>query len=190
MKKEKENSETTLTSPPTGGTIQIGSIVAYYGTIAPDTWLLCNGDAIPAQYNTLISLVGANTPNLCSRVIMGVGSGKENNVTFTVELGDTGGQYEHTLSLTEMPCHQHLGFGESSDSNWGTGRSSSTGYTGTGDNDKDNYLYGSSFTGGNPTDLIGNTNNIETGKATGTTNAHNNVQPYLAINYIIYAGTN
>jgi len=191
MKKETANLETGLTIPPTGGTIQIGSIVAYFGTTAPETWLLCNGDAIPSQYNTLISLIGNNTPNLCARVLMGAGTGKDvDGTSETVELGDTGGEFKHTLALTEIPSHQHFGFGESSTSNWGTGNSNVKTYTGTGDNDKDNYLYGSTFTGGTPGDTVATSNGSVTGTSSGPTTAHNNVQPYFVINYIIYAGTN
>lgn len=51
--------------------VPTGAIMPFYRSTAPDGWLICDGSAIPAQFTTLISLVGANTPNLRGMFIRG-----------------------------------------------------------------------------------------------------------------------
>ncbi len=41
-----------------------GAIVAYYGIVAPDGWLMCDGRDVDSQYTELRKLVGNKTPNL------------------------------------------------------------------------------------------------------------------------------
>jgi microcystin-dependent protein len=55
--------------------VPTGTIVAYYGTAAPEGWLLCNGDPIPAddqRYDILKILIGAKTPDLRGRFLRGI----------------------------------------------------------------------------------------------------------------------
>lgn len=78
-------------------TFPVGMITAYYGTTAPPGWLLCDGAAIPGTYAALIALVGANTPNLKGKVIVGVNSAETEFDT----LGETGG------SKTSTAPHDH-----------------------------------------------------------------------------------
>lgn len=187
------SNETTVTATATTATFEIGMIMAFYGETLPTNWLLCDGSEIPDNYGNLINQIGENTPNLCARVIMGEGTGEDSDGYFwPATMGNSGGEYFHTLLQTEMPSHQHLGWGQSYDSNWDTGRSENTGYRGSDDSDTDNYLYGSTFTGGNlnSDDLVATNNDTVTATAAGTTSGHNNVQPYFVLKYIIYAGTN
>jgi hypothetical protein len=50
-----------------------GSIMAYWGTIAPEGWLLCDGTAIPdgPKYDALKALVGSNAPDLKDMFLRG-----------------------------------------------------------------------------------------------------------------------
>jgi hypothetical protein len=48
-----------------------GTINAFYGTTAPAGWLFCDGGSILAQYSELITLVGATTPDLRDKGIVG-----------------------------------------------------------------------------------------------------------------------
>jgi len=83
--------------------LPVGVINAYYGTVAPAGWLLCDGSAIPAAYPTLIALVGANTPNLKGKVIVGVDAAQAEFVS----LGTTGGAKTQILASGNQPVHTH-----------------------------------------------------------------------------------
>lgn len=84
-------------------TIPVGVINAYWGTTAPAGWLLCNGAAIPTQYAALIALVGANTPNLKGKVIVGVDAAQ----TEFAALATAGGAKTQTLASANLPVHTH-----------------------------------------------------------------------------------
>ena len=96
------------------------------------------------------------------RTIVGAGTGTdENNVQKVFEIEQTGGEYQHTLTIEEMPRHQHSIY------RWLQGNSSS--YEGE-------------------KILAAQSNGQEVGNA-GLTNfkggdqAHNNIQPYI-VTYI------
>src|SRR5438128_8157096 len=78
---------------------------------APKGWALCNGQLLPINQNQpLFALLGTTyggngqtnfaLPNLQGRVPLHMGSG------FT--LGQAGGEYAHTVSMSEMPQHIHF----------------------------------------------------------------------------------
>lgn len=62
-----------LTGTATGGSgiATTGMISLFAGVSAPNSWLLCNGAAIPAEHTALIALVGANTPDLQGQFVRG-----------------------------------------------------------------------------------------------------------------------
>src|ERR1700689_2950025 len=78
---------------------------------APKGWALCNGQLMPINQNqALFSLMGTTyggdgrttfgLPNLQSRTPIHTGQG------FT--LGEIGGEFNHTLIMSEMPAHTHV----------------------------------------------------------------------------------
>lgn len=156
--------------PPTGDTLPIGSISAYGGENIPTNWLKCNGQALlRADYPELFNVIGItygsgdgsttfNLPNISERVIVG------NNGDGEFSLGNTGGEKEHILTIDEMPSHTHL-------YNASIGAGNAEGTLNMGDQ-----------TGGVITGEYGNA--IQN---TGGSQAHNNMQPYIALNYIIKA---
>lgn len=52
--------------------VPTGAIMTFYRSTAPTGWLACDGSTIPEQFAALISLVGANTPNLQGQFIRGL----------------------------------------------------------------------------------------------------------------------
>jgi microcystin-dependent protein len=75
----------------------VGTISSYGGATAPTGWLLCNGDAIPAEHTELIALVGASTPDMKGRFPLG------DNASLT--LLATGGST--TIAEGNLPAHSH-----------------------------------------------------------------------------------
>src|SRR3978361_2273346 len=78
---------------------------------APKGWALCNGQLLPINQNqALFALLGTTyggdgrvnfgLPDLRGRVPMHMGSG------FT--LGQRAGEENHTLTMSEMPAHNHV----------------------------------------------------------------------------------
>lgn len=138
----------------------------------PDGFLLCDGAAYNrADYPELFEAIGTyygegdgsttfNVPNLQTRVPVGAGG--------DYALGDVGGEATHTLTIDEMPSHAHIAANFTSMVGW-TGSSPSRSYL---NNNNDGYV-GSN----NPTT-----------KETGGGAAHNNMQPYTVVNYIIATG--
>jgi microcystin-dependent protein len=131
----------------------VGTIVMFGGASAPTGWLLCDGQST-ASYTALAAVVGPNVPDLRGRAPIGYGQGT--GLTNRTTIGATTGDETHTLTIPEMPSHNHPGqivFG---------GGSGSTGVRieGIGNFQPDTGLRG----GGG---------------------AHNNMQPSTVVNFII-----
>jgi microcystin-dependent protein len=193
--------------------IPIGSIKLYAGNIQQydklNGWLLCNGQYVSrVKYKKLFDVIGGlygpvnaesfPLPNFIGKVPMGYCGINNDPVplgepTKTINLADTGGEYEHKLTQSEMPIHTHLDtIGHTHDymdltkfhwwNNDGGSKSATTPQNG---------------------EVFAEVNRRKTGirnpkydekttesKITKLTDAggdmpHNNMQPYLAINYII-----
>ena len=103
-----------------------GTIVAFAGAVAPNDWLICNGAAVNrATYADLFTVIGTNygegdssttfnLPDLRGRFAlgldnMGVGNLSANRVTASEadELGDSDGSEKVTLTKSQMPPHKH-----------------------------------------------------------------------------------
>jgi microcystin-dependent protein len=145
---------------------------------APKGWALSNGQLMPINQNqALFSLLGTTyggdgrvnfaLPNLQGRTPIHMGNGHT--------LGERAGEQAHTLSVTEIPQHNHI-VSAISTSNTGTnvvnpsGQFFATSTPAT--------LYNSS--GGNLTALAANTvANV------GGSQAHLNMQPFLTLSFCI-----
>lgn len=164
-----------------GGSLQTatptGTVASYAGNAAPDGWLLCDGRAVsrstyPALFNVLGTRYGAgdssttfNLPDLRGRVSLGAGQGI--NLS-SRPLASTGGEEAHALTLAEMPAHSHLA--PTANSTLGGGfevPDAASANGGTGGYQAYDYV------GAAPT------------QSTGGNAAHNIMQPYITLNYIV-----
>jgi microcystin-dependent protein len=196
------------------GILPTGSITQFAGATAPAQFLLCQGQSVSTTtYADLFSVIGYTyggtgasftIPNLQNRVPVGKGPDAEFDT-----LGETGGAKTHTLTSAEMPSHTHTGTtGNQSAQHSHTGTTDSAGAhshyvnnirtTGSGTG-----AFAESWGGGSGnrdvrTDTQGAhthtfTTALSTGNhthgfttnATGDGSAHNNLQPYIVLNYII-----
>lgn len=146
-----------------GGVIPAGSVQAFAGVNIPAGWLKANGATYnTADYPALAAALGEtgttfNVPQLSGRVIVGATSSDAD-----FNLGVSGGAKTHTLSVSEMPSHNH--------------------------SIADNKVFGDKSGGFLGSASTGKWINTLTGLSTndaGGGQAHNNVQPYLALNWII-----
>lgn len=103
-----------------------------------------------------------NIPNLSGRVPVGIW-GKHG-------FGDTGGEETHVLTANEMPSHRHSSYGLGVHGNY-LSTSQSYGYAAMRGVNRNNHYGTTEYT-----------------SYTGGSAAHNNMQPYLVVNYIIFAG--
>lgn len=119
--------------------IPSGTIVMWWGSVAtiPSGWVLCSGQN--------------GTPDLRDRFVVGAG----NNYA----AGATGGEATHTLTVAEMPSHNHVLYG----------------YAGLADD-----------AGGVPGDInVGTAAGVPYTYNAGGGGAHNNLPPYYALCFIM-----
>lgn len=150
----------------------VGAIIPYGGVAAPANWLLCDGALLakgdfPELYAAIGNTFGKagdgdatkfRLPDLRGRVPLGAGHGE--GLT-TRSAGQFGGDEEHTLTVSEMPSHNHP-YGS-----YGLVNMSTSGST---------Y-----FTAGSGRGASVSLSNAGGGQA------HNNMQPWVAANFIIKA---
>lgn len=151
----------------------LGEIRIFTTDFAPRSWAFCNGQTLVIQQNSglfglLHSSFGGDgitnfaLPNLQGRLPMCAPRG--------IDVGLPEGTETHTLTLAQMPAHKH----DVSASSVATGGSTSP---------AGRYLGGANNAysqGPATTPLQGNAVS-----ATGSNQPHNNMQPYLALNFCI-----
>lgn len=139
---------------------------------APKGWAQCNGQILQISQNqALFSLLGTTyggngqttygLPNLQGRTANSVGTG--------FVLGQSAGEAAHTLNANEVPSHTHTAYGST------TAADSDLPAT--------NYLGAANNTYAPPADLTAI--HPSTVTSAGGGQAHNNMQPYLVLNFCI-----
>ena len=159
----------------------IAEIRIFAGNFAPRGWAFCDGQLLPISQNTaLFSLIGTTyggdgrtttaLPNLKGRAPMHPGRGP--GLTER-RLGQRGGTETITLSEAQIPYHNHTMRAQNSDANSGVAVNNSLART----NGALSYQSNSS------TNLVQFA--PEALDDTGGNQSHNNMQPYLILNFII-----
>jgi microcystin-dependent protein len=143
--------------------VPAGAMILWPSNVIPAGWLVCQGQAVSrTTYAGIFAVVGTT---------YGVGDGVttfnlpnlQGRVPVGVSTSDssfylsvTGGEKTHTLITAEMPSHIHS--------------------------------YPNASTAGGGANIVEGSPNVATGNnmnATGGGGAHNNLQPYLSVNYLI-----
>ena len=156
----------------------VGEIRMFGGSFAPAGWMLCDGQTLPISENeTLFQLIGTTyggdgestfqLPNLQSRVPIHMGS----NAGQTFVLADAAGVESVTLTVQQLPIHNHT--------------FNVTQAAGT-DSDPTGRVIGqhptaSMFSVAPPAGAM----NAQVLAPIGGSQPHENLQPYLCINFII-----
>ena len=168
---------TQLASTVSEFLVPTGSIVAWPTNTAPTGWIICDGFAASSNggngYSTttfaaLFAVIGYTyggssgtfyPPDLRGRVPVG----RDANQAEFDDLNEKSGSKTHTLTTSEIPSHDHA-----------ISATQNTNTTVTG--------------GGNRLSTLSNGtsgNNDATSASTGGGQSHNNLQPYIVLNYII-----
>jgi microcystin-dependent protein len=154
----------------------VGEIRMFGGNFAPAGWMFCDGQLLPISENeTLFQLIGTTyggdgqstfaLPNLQSRVPIHQGNG--------VILAETGGVETVTLTVGQIAAHTHpllatINQGTQNQANNNLLAQSPT---------QNAFPYGS--------DVPPATLNVNTIPPVGGSQPHENLQPFLCINFII-----
>jgi microcystin-dependent protein len=151
----------------------IGEVRIVSWNFPPRGWALCNGQLLAINQNqALFSILGTTyggdgrttfaLPNLQGRMPVHTGN--------TIVLGESGGEAAHTLQMSEMPPHTHVPVGSSTNPPTAPG---ATGNLWSADNGKP--FAPAPTVKMNPACI----------QSAGNSQAHENMSPYLVLNFII-----
>lgn len=150
----------------------LGEVKVISWNYAPRGWAFCNGQLLPINQNqALFSILGTTyggdgrvsfgLPNLQGRTPVHVGEG--------IVLGESAGEATHTLNIQELPAHTHPMIGSSSPGTLPNPASNVWGSSSA-------NPYGSAVnTAMNPAAILPIGSNLP----------HENMSPYLVLNFII-----
>lgn len=149
--------------------VLVGEVKMWTRSTPPDKYLLCEGQTLSSlEYPDLFGVIGHTfgtgitseffkLPDLQTRVVVGRGAPPNANST-SKTLSYSGGEERVTLVTSQLPSHTHGQRGNSG----GSGGVRTAGVAGAGD-----------------------INHATNTQATGGGESHNNMMPYLVLQYII-----
>ncbi|MGZ8216184.1 phage tail protein [Methylomagnum sp.] len=151
----------------------VGEIRMFAGNFAPAGWMFCEGQLVPiSEYEVLFNLIGTTyggdgqesfaLPDLRGRLPLHQGNG------FT--LGETGGVEEVTLTVSQIPAHSHPMLASNDIPTLSSPQSNVTGQAAA-----------KIYRAGNPSMTL----NPSSVSPVGGSQPHQNMQPYLCVDFII-----
>lgn len=169
-----------------------GMVVQFAAASSPTGWLLCDGSLVlkslyPDLWTLLGSTYGTPTstefylPDLRGRIAVGLdnmGGSDAGRLSVANTIGGTGGTEKHTLTTSEMPSHTHT-------------QNSHTHTTAIKASGSEAATYGLTVSAAFQDRVMVTTGTTSTSTVTATNQntggdgAHNNMQPYILLNYII-----
>ena len=165
----------TLDKIDGGGCFMVGEIKIWPSADVPNGWQACNGTFFPIdEYPELFAVIGYSfgsgmggdvfaVPDWRRRVPVGLDTGQSPYD----QVGNVGGEASHVLTLGELPSHRH------------------------GPNSGATHFIQRLGVGSAVINPSGGSSLLSTEANTGFAGSdqpHNNLQPYLVTNYIIYTG--
>jgi microcystin-dependent protein len=156
----------------------VGEIRIFAGNFAPAGWMLCQGQLLPiSEFETLFNLIGTTyggdgqstfaLPDLQSRIP--VHQGTTLGTTFTI--GESGGVESVTLTTQQIPVHSHTPQAE----NGQNGNLASPSNAVWAQSSRDEFGTTAPATALSPNAV----------QAAGGAQPHDNMPPFLVINFII-----
>lgn len=155
----------------------VGEIRMFAGNFNPNGWMFCDGALLPISENeTLFQLIGTTyggdgestfaLPNLQSRIPIHFGTGGGGSYV----MAETGGVEEVTLTVQQIPVHTHpmIVSGDSGSASNAAGAMPAAGIT----------IYRPDTPATSPL-------NANAVTPVGGSQPHENMQPFLCVNYII-----
>lgn len=159
----------------------VGEIRIFAGNFAPVGWMFCSGQTLPiAENDVLFQLIGTTyggdgqetfqLPNLQSRLPVHQGT---SSFGTTYQLAQASGVENVTLMVNQIPAHRHTILGTSDLANTASPKDAYLSTTPTG-----SKIYSTSVVSLSALDSSNISQN-------GGNQSHNNVQPFLCVNFII-----
>ena len=150
----------------------LGEIKIVSFNFAPKGWAMCNGQLMAINQNqALFSVLGTTyggdgrqtfgLPNLQGRTPVHVGDG--------IALGELGGESAHTLIISELPAHNHVPVGSTTQASAPPGGLELWGSDGS------KPFHPTANATMNPASIV----------AAGGSQPHENMSPYLVLNFVI-----
>ncbi len=194
------------------GAKDVGAIAMWPRQSPPASWLLCDGAAVSrAAYSDLYAVIGTtygagdgsttfNLPNLKGRVPVGYNGAD----TLFDALGEMGGAKTHTLTAAEMPNHTHAQYAHNHGQNAHNHAQYAHQHVSNINHVDGTLLSGAEYiniglsagtcrnrymsgwtTAENQVSTATNREATATNQNTGGGGTHNNLQPYIVLNFII-----